>query len=109
MSSKAVSKKQPVIQKSLFATYNKNFQLKVYQHEVIDEHGNVKLVSNKISSSKPNCVEHILDISELHNLETRKKLEKEKAKYELMKQHEANIKMREEERKKRGTLEELNH
>ena len=52
MSSKAVSKKQPAIQKSLFATYNKNFQLKVYQHEVIDEHGNVKLVSNKISSSK---------------------------------------------------------
>jgi hypothetical protein len=62
MSFKAASKKQ----RSLFDFGGrKDFKLKIYQHIEKDKDGNDILVNNKISSSKPNCIEHILDISEL--------------------------------------------
>ena len=70
----APKKAAPKKQSTLFEFGGKeNFKLKIYQHVEKDENGNDILVSNKVSSSKPDCLEHILDDSELHNLEMRKK------------------------------------
>ena len=101
MAPKAALKAVPKKQSSLFQFGGTNFKLKVYQHMEKDEYGNDVLVSNKVSSSKPDCVEHVLDDSELRNIELRKKLEKEKAKEDAIRLHEANLNMRAEEAKKR--------
>ena len=69
MSSKAPP---PLKQTNLFNfSNNPSFKLKVYTHNEIAEDGTVKQVSNKTSSSRPDCEEHVLDDSDLRNRELR--------------------------------------